>query len=119
MPIVLDGGNDKHIECYINNDIPFRIPSFPYVLLNRSVLCNCKIKAENHFILQLFVVCQEFESKLTMYFRVNFAFINYFDNLIDSLKFPILLNRATYEQILQIYLETFDFEPQLLKAPKT
>ena len=42
-PIVLDGGNeiilanwpnDKHILCNINNDIPVRIPSHPYVLMN-------------------------------------------------------------------------------------
>ena len=36
-PAVFDGGNDKHIECNINNDIPVRITSFPYVLLNWSV----------------------------------------------------------------------------------
>ena len=64
-------------------------------------------------------MCQESESKLTMYFTVNLAFINYFDNLIDSLKFSILLNRTTYKQILPISFKTFDFEPQLLKASKT
>ena len=57
---VLDGGNkiilanwpnNKHIMCNINNDIPVRILSNPYVLVNRSVLCNCGIEAENHFLL--------------------------------------------------------------------
>ena len=47
---VLDSGNiiilanwptDKHIICLINNDILIEIPSHPYVLVNRSVLCNC------------------------------------------------------------------------------
>ena len=60
-PTVLDGGNkiilanwpkDKHIICSINNDIPIRIPSHPYVLVKRSVLCNCGIEAENHFLLE-------------------------------------------------------------------
>ena len=45
-PTVLDGGNEiilanwpnnKHIIWNINNDIPIRIPSHPYVLVNRSV----------------------------------------------------------------------------------
>ena len=41
-PIVLDGENenwpnDKHIICNINNDIPVRITSHPYVMVNRSV----------------------------------------------------------------------------------
>ena len=58
---VLDGGNeiilanwpnDKHIICTINNDIPPEIPSHPYVLVNRSVLCNCGIEAENNFLLE-------------------------------------------------------------------
>ena len=57
-PIVLDRGNeiilanwsnDKHIICNSNNDIPIKIPSHPYVLVNRSVLCNCGIEVENHF----------------------------------------------------------------------
>ena len=49
---------------------------------------------------------------------MNLAFINYFDNLIDSLKFPILLHRTTYKWILPISLVTFDFEPELLITPK-
>ena len=49
-PTVLDGGNevilpnwpnDKQIICTINNNIPIEIPSHPYILVNRSVLCNC------------------------------------------------------------------------------
>ena len=56
---VLDGGNeiilanwpnDKHIICLINNDIPVKIPSHPYVFVNRSVLCYCRIEAENNFL---------------------------------------------------------------------
>ena len=53
-PTVLDGGaeivlanwsNNKHIICNTNNDIPIKIPSHPYVLVNRSVLCNWGIEA--------------------------------------------------------------------------
>ena len=57
-----------------------------------------------------------------MYFTVNTAFVTYLDsldNLTDSLKFPNLLNRMTYEQALPISLESFDFNFELLKAPKT
>ena len=48
IPTVLDGGNEiilanwpnnKHILCNINNNIPLKILSHPYVLVNRSVLC--------------------------------------------------------------------------------
>ena len=90
-PTVLDGGNkiilanwpkDKHIICSINNDIPFRIPSYLYVLVNRSALCNCGIEAENNFLLESLAACHD--SKLIMYFTVNTAFVNYLDK-IDNL----------------------------------
>ena len=29
--------NDKHIICNVNNKIPVKIPSHPYVLVNRSI----------------------------------------------------------------------------------
>ena len=41
------------------------------------------------------------------------------DNLTDSLKFTILLNRTTYKQTLPISLRSLDFDSELLKAPKT
>ena len=65
-PTVLDGGdeivlanwaNDKYIICNINNDIPIRNPSHPYVLVNRSVLCNCGIEADNHHLLESIATC--------------------------------------------------------------
>ena len=73
---------------------------------------------ENDFLLESLAVCQETQSKLIMYFMVNTAFINYFDNLTDSLKFPILLNQNTYKHTLPISLQSFDFDPDLLKLSK-
>ena len=52
-PNVLDSGNEiilanwpnnKHIICNITNDMLITIPSHPYVLVNRSALCNCGIE---------------------------------------------------------------------------
>ena len=76
---VLDGGNeiilanwpnDKHIICTFNNDIPIEIPSQPYVLVNRSMLCNCGIEAENNFLLESLAACHNTSTKLIMYFTV-------------------------------------------------
>ena len=92
-PTVLAGWNEiilanwpinKHIICNINNDIPIKIPSYPYVLVNRSVLCNCSIEAENHFLLELLAACQGVNTKLFVYFTVNTAFINYLDQFFQS-----------------------------------
>ena len=90
----------KHIICNINNDIPVKIPSHPYILVNGSVFCNCGIEAENNFLLESLAACHDADSKLVMYFMVNTAFVSYFDffdNLTDSLKAPILQNRTTYK----------------------
>ena len=113
-PTVLDGGNeiilanwpnDKHIICNINNGIPVKIPSHPYMLVNRRVLCNCGIEAENHFLLKSLAACQDKNAKLTMYFTVNKSFANYLDkfpNLTESLEHPIIRNKTTFEQTLPI-----------------
>ena len=77
--------------CSVNNEIPVKIPSFSYVLVNRSVLCNCGIEVENNFLLESLAACHDAESKLVMYFMVNTAIVNYLDTLTESLKFPILL----------------------------
>ena len=126
-PSVLDGGheiilanwpNDKHIVCTINNDIPVNIPSFPYVLLNRRALCNCDIEAENKFLLESIIACCDTKSDLVMYFTVNSAFVNYFDDLIGSLDIPILQNWTTHEYILPNSLQSFEFNQDLLKVSK-
>ena len=127
-PTVLDGGNeiilahwpnDKHIICNINNDIPVKIPSHPYVLVNRSVLCNCGIEADNHFPLKSLAACENANSKLTMYFTVNTAFVIYLDefpNWTESLEFPLVKARTTFEQTLPISLNISMFDPTLLIA---
>ena len=127
-PTVLDGGNeiilanwpnDKHILCNINNDIPVRIPSHPYILINRSVLCNCGIVADNHYLLESLAACDNTNSKLIMYFTINTAFANYLDmfpNLTESFELLIIKNRTTFEQILPISLNISKFDKMLLTA---
>ena len=126
-PTVLDGGdeivlanwpNDKHIICNVNNDIPVKIPSHPYVLVNRSVLCNCGIEADNHYLLESIASCDNGDSKLVMYFTINMAFANYIDmfpNLTDS--FQLIKDRTMYEQPLPINLSIPNFDRSLLHAP--
>ena len=93
-PTVLDGGNeiilanwpnDKHIISTTNNNIPVKILSHPYVLVNRSVLCNCGIETDNHYLLESLAACDIRNPKLTMYFMINMAFANYFT---ESLQVP-------------------------------
>ena len=130
IPTVLDGGNEfilanwpnnKHIICTTNNDIPFKFLSHPYVLVNRSVLCNCGIEAGNHYLLESLAACDNIKrnSKLTMYFTINAAFANYLDmfpNFTESLQVPLIRKRTTCEQILPVNLSISDLDKILLHA---
>ena len=110
--------NDKHIICNVNNDIPVKIPSHPYVLVNRSILCNCRIEANNHFLLESIATCDNKGSNLVMYFTINMAFANYLD-MLPNLTNPFLLikDRPTYEQPLLINLSIPDIDSSLQHAP--
>ena len=68
----------KKIMCSYNKNIPINIPSQPYVLLNRSILCNCDIEAESNFLLESLAACVNSETDLVMYFTVNLGFIKLF-----------------------------------------
>ena len=65
--------------------------SHPYVLLNRTVLCNCIIEVESDFLLESIAACnpEKMDADLEMYFIANKAFLNYFDELIDTLDIPV------------------------------
>ena len=132
-PSVLDGRHEiilanwpctKYVTCNDNHNYPIKIPSHPYVLLKRTVLCNCDIHAENHFLLESIAACPGKQSALTMYYTVNTVFIHYFDNLKENLEITNLdayipQNWITWEQFLPISLQMTQFDSRLLKAPET
>ena len=95
-PAMLDGRQQimlanwpsyKKIMCMHNNNIPINIPSYQYVLLNRSILCNCDLEAESNFLLKSLAACENSKNKadLVMYFTVNLAFVNYLEGAVKSL----------------------------------
>ena len=74
---------------------------------------------EKHFLLESSAACENVTSKLTMYFTVNTAFVNYLDkipNLTESLEFLVIKNRTTFEQTLPISLNISKFDSTLLTA---
>ena len=88
-------------------------------MINRSVLCNCGIEADNHYLLESLAACENTNSKLTMYFTVNTAFVNYlnlFPNLTESLEFQVIKNKVTFKQTLPISLNVSKFDKTLLTA---
>ena len=125
-PTVLNGSdeivlanwpNNKHIICNVNNDIPVKITSHAYVLVNRSVLCNCGIEADNHYLLESLATCDNKAHNFIMCFTINMAFTNYL-NMLPNLTIPSLIrDRTTYEQPLPINLTFPIFDSSLKDAP--
>ena len=127
---VLDGGDeiiladwptDKHIICSINNDILIEIPSHPYVLVNRNILCNCSIEVENNYLLKSLAACHDSNSKLKMYFTINNAFTIYLTkfNLTEDVEIPVFTNKSTSEITLPVFLNKTKFDESSLSAPLT
>ena len=119
--ILANWPNDKHIICNINNDIPIEIPSHPYVLVDRSILCNCGIEAEINFLLESLATCHDPNTNLIMYVTVNNAFTNNLNefNLTEELDVPILTNKSISKITLVIFLIKSLFDDMLLSAPLT
>ena len=124
---VLDGGdeiilanwsNDKHVICNINNDILVKIPSHPYVLVNRSIWCNCGIEADNHHLLESLAACDKKPTKLIMYFTINLAFSNYLE-LMPNITDQLILNRGktNHEQLLPVYLNISHYDNSISDRP--
>ena len=124
---VLDGGrqiilanwpNYKIIICTYNDNIPVNIPSHPYVLLDRNILCNCDIEAESNFLLESLAACREHEKPdLEMYFTVILAFVDCLEELNETIKTCINRNWTSFKQSLPVSLESFRLNSKLLHAP--
>ena len=130
-PAVLDGGNEiilanwpksKYVICKDNHEYPIKIPRHPYVLLKRSILCNCDIHAEEHLLLESIAICPGKQSDMTIYYTVNTIFMPYLDTFKEELELPSMevnQNWTTQKQVLPISLQATPFDNKLLKAPGT
>ena len=82
-------------------------------------MCNCDIEAKNYILLESLAASSDHEKPdLEMYFTVNLAFVDYLEELNESIKIPIERNWTNYRQILPISLESFQLNSSLLQAPK-
>ena len=110
----------KRLICTYNNNIPVIIPSHPYVLLDRNILCNCDIEAEDNFLLESLAACGENNiQKLEMFFTLNLAFLDHLEDLTEVLDTLFDRNWTHDKQILPIPLESFEINSSLLQTPKT
>ena len=95
-----------------------KIPSHPYVLVNRSILCNCGIEADSHHLLESLATCDNKQLKLIMYFTINLAFSNYLE-LMPNMTEHKTLNRdkMVREQPLPVYINILHYGTTLSDRP--
>ena len=81
-----------------------------------TFLCNCDTEAESNFLLESLAACGEHEKPdLEVYFTVNFAFVDYLDQLNEMIE----RNWTHHRHILPISLQSFEINSSLLQVPKT
>ena len=95
------------------------IPSHPCVLLDRNILSNCDIEAESNFLLESLAACEEHEKPdLEMYFTVNLAFVDYLEELNETITTPINRNWTNVKQSIHISLGSFQVSSKLMQTPR-
>ena len=91
-PSILDGGSNillanmfspKRLICTEDSPMAQPMPSHPYVLVNRSILCNCYLQTGLNYLLKSLSSCDS-GAPFTIYFTVNSAFQHLEFGLSDS-----------------------------------
>ena len=90
MPSVLDGGaqillanmlTPKRLICTYASDMAHPVPSHDYVLVSRSMLCNCHMESGLTYLLKSIAFCEDASTKYTMSFALNLAFLHMIQEL--------------------------------------
>ena len=90
MPSVLDGGpqillanmlTPKRLICTYASDMACPVPSHDYVLVNRSMLCNCHMESGLTYLLKSIAFCEGASTDYTMSFALNLDFLHMIQEL--------------------------------------
>ena len=89
-------------------------------MVDRGILCNFGLEADNHHLLESLAACNNKHTKLKMYFTINLEFTNYLDEMPNLMEQPPIDRGITeYEQILPIHLNisSTSFDSSLHSRP--
>ena len=107
MPSVLDGGPfillanmlaPKRLICAYASDMARPVPSHDYVLVNRSMLCNCHMESGLTYLLKSIAFCEDASTEYTMHFALNLAFLHMIQELWPG-NFSHLTPNLTQEEL--------------------
>ena len=90
-------------------------------MLDRNILYNCNIEAEDKFLLESLAACGEnCNQKLEIHFTANLAFLDHLADLTETvIDTPFDRNWMHEKQPLPISLESLEINSSLLQAPKS
>ena len=107
MPSVLDGGplvllanmlTPKRLICTYASDMARPAPSHDYVMVNRSMLCNCHMESGLTYLLKSIAFCEDASTDYTMHFALNLAFLHMIQELWPD-NFSHLSPNLTQEEL--------------------
>ena len=107
MPSVLDGGplillanmlTPKRLICTYASDMACPVPSHDYVLVNRSMLCNCHMESGLTYLLKSIAFCEGATIDYTMHFALNLAFLHMIQEIWPG-NFSHLTPNLTQEEL--------------------
>ena len=107
MPSILDGGpqillanilTPKRLICTYASDMAHPVPSHDYVLVNRSILCNCHMESGLTYLLKSIAFCETASTDYTMSFALNLAFLHMIQDLWPG-NFSLLPPGMTQEEL--------------------
>ena len=133
-PAILDGGQQlvlanmdgpNELMCTDANNLGEPIANHPYVLVNRSILCNCRFKSGYTYLYRSLGSCEEESTSDAMHFTINKAFHHYYLDMINKTNTlhidtdirELPLKTTEEQQQFQIYLE--DIRDPLTLDPPT
>ena len=103
----------KRLVCSNNFHMAHPVPSYPYVLVNRSLLCNCHLESDLTYVLKSLGSCSV-KNKFTMYFSLNSAFNHYMHKFGLPSQNDSFTSLFTYEPVFDIFLnKRLSFRPQI------
>ena len=71
----------KRLICTYASDMARSVPSHDYVLVNRSMLCNCHMESGLTYLLKSIAFCETASADFTMSFTLNLAFLHMIQDL--------------------------------------
>ena len=107
MPSILDGGpqillanllTPKRLICTYASDMARPVPSHDYVLVSRSMLCNCHMESGLTYLLKSIAFCEDASTEYTMSFALNLAFLHMVQELWPG-NFSMLPSTITSKEL--------------------